>query len=204
VSAVCGQIHATVAGMRRHRFPFNAAELPDNGVYLLFEKGERAHDGDRIVRVGSHTGPANLVQRLTEHFLVENKDRSILRKNVGRALLARDGDPFIEQWEWDLTSKVSRDEHEGRVDAEKLEAVERRVTEYITRNCSFVVLPAGRGKAARLTIEAGLIATVAQCRCCGPSADWLGRFSPKATIRRIGLWQIQHARGDPLAAFPPG
>jgi len=28
----------------------------------------------------------------------ENKDRSIFRKNIGRALLNKDNDPFIEQW----------------------------------------------------------------------------------------------------------
>jgi len=32
--------------------------------------------------------------RLLQHFVMENKDRSIFRKNIGRALLARAGDPY--------------------------------------------------------------------------------------------------------------
>jgi hypothetical protein len=35
---------------------------------------------------------------LKEHFVNENKDRSIFRKNIGRALLNKDNDYFIEQW----------------------------------------------------------------------------------------------------------
>ena len=63
-----------------------------NGVYILFEKNESGHNGDRIVRIGSHTGNDNLVKRLEEHFLKENKDRSIFRKNIGRALLNKNSD----------------------------------------------------------------------------------------------------------------
>jgi len=198
----CGQVHAAARELVRYRFPFDPDALPANGVYLLFEEGESAHDGDRIVRVGTHKGPDNLPQRLNEHFLVEKKDRSIFRKNIGRALLNRHKNPLLEQWEWDLTSRINRERYAGRVDLAKLQAAERRVTEYITRNCTFVVLPVSRDKAARLALEAGLIATVAHCQCCGPSRQWLGRFSPKATIRRVGLWQIQHVRGESLTAFP--
>jgi len=191
-----------VAGeLTRHQFPFDVDVLPANGVYLLFEKGEPGHGGDRIVRIGSHTGVGNLAQRLTEHFIREKKDRSIFRKNVGRALLSREGDPFLEQWDWDLTSRANREKYGRLVNRHKLFSVERRVTQFIIENCTFVVLPTSPHVAPRLALEAGLIATVAQCRYCHPSPGWLGRFSPKPVISRTGLWQKQHVNGEPLSSF---
>lgn len=75
---------------------------------MVFEEGEYAHGGSRVVRVGSRTGDDQLPFRLTQHFLLENKDRSIFRKNIGCALLNRDGDPFLAQWEQDLTSSAKK------------------------------------------------------------------------------------------------
>jgi hypothetical protein len=49
----------------------------------MFEAGESGHGTDRIVYVGTHTGPGNLPARLAEHFVRENKDRSIFRGNIG-------------------------------------------------------------------------------------------------------------------------
>jgi len=85
-------------------FRFGQDGFPSDGLYVLFEEGERGHGTDRIVRIGTHRGDGRLPLRLEEHFLKENKDRSIFRKNIGRALLARDGDEFLGQWEIDLTS----------------------------------------------------------------------------------------------------
>ncbi len=201
--SACAQVHIAASELTRYRFPFDPDALPANGIYLLFEKGEFAHDGYRIVRVGSHRGADNLPKRLNEHFLVENKDRSIFRKNVGRALLNRESDPFIEQWEWVLLSRVNRERYGPLIDRARLQAIEGLVTDFITSQCSFVVIPATRVATRRLALEAGLIATVAQCESCGPSPGWLGQFSPKATIRRTGLWQIQHVNDRPLAMFPP-
>ena len=205
MSTACGQLHALARRLSRFKFPFNAAQVPSSGIYLLFEKGEAGHDGDRIVRVGTHTGDGNLRQRLQEHFLHENKDRSIFRKNIGRAMLARDNDNFLAQWEWDLTSHANRGKYGSLVDVDKLRSVEARVTEYLVDNCSFAVLPVGGDvvKRARLDLEATLIATVAQCPACGPSRNWLGLFSPKPTIRRSGLWQIQHLSATPLTSPLP-
>ena len=67
------------------------------GALVLFEKSEKAHDVDRIVRIGTHTGQDNLKSRLKEHFINEVKDRSIFRKNIGRCLLRND--PFLQDWE---------------------------------------------------------------------------------------------------------
>ena len=53
---------------------------------------------DRIVRIGTHRGDNNLYNRLKEHFINENKDRSIFRKNIGRALLNKNQDSYLEIW----------------------------------------------------------------------------------------------------------
>jgi len=67
-----------------------------------------AHSTDRIVRIGTHTGNNKLWFRLKEH-LIENKDRSIFRKNIGRALLNKDNDCFIEHWnKKNLTKKIKK------------------------------------------------------------------------------------------------
>ncbi len=58
--------------------------IPENGIYILYEKINNKYE---IVRIGSHTGENNFKKRLKEHFETENKDRSIFRKNIGRAYL---------------------------------------------------------------------------------------------------------------------
>ena len=53
MSDLCHRLHQLVNGMERFRFPFDESRIPRNGIYILFEAGERAHSGDRIVRVGT-------------------------------------------------------------------------------------------------------------------------------------------------------
>lgn len=87
MSKNCHTLHQWFNGMKKFSFPFDKQEIPQNGIYILFEKGEFAHSANRIVRIGTHTGENQLRSRLIQHFLKENKDRSIFRKNIGRALL---------------------------------------------------------------------------------------------------------------------
>jgi uncharacterized protein len=139
--SVCEALHGLVNALPRRRFPFDVAEIPLNGVYILFEEGEAAHGGERIVRIGTHRGDNQLRGRLREHFLVENKDRSIFRKNVGRALLNRAGDPYLEAWEKDLLSRAGRAKWGHVLDAAHQAEVERRVSEHIRSRLSFVTVP---------------------------------------------------------------
>jgi hypothetical protein len=55
-------------------------------------------------------------------------------------LLAKAGDPFLSQWELDLTAKASRILHEGKVNKGRLQEVEADVTRYMLENFSFAVL----------------------------------------------------------------
>jgi len=197
--------------MKRYSFPFNEQEIPENGIYILFEKGEFAHSTNRIVRVGTHTGNNQLRSRLFQHFLNENKDRSIFRKNVGRALLNKDKDQFIEQWELDLTTKDARKKHSNSVDFNKQIGIEKKVTKYIQDNFSFIVFQVV-DKEKRLEIESKIISTVSLCEECKPSQNWLGLFCPNENnlqtervyknclkIRKSGLWLVNELRKTALS-----
>jgi len=107
----CDSLHKWTNHLPSFNFPFDASQIPLNGIYVLFEKGETAHGANRIVRIGTHTGNNQLRSRLSQHFIVENKDRSIFRRNIGRALLNRDHDPFLAFWEVDLTSRPMKDKY---------------------------------------------------------------------------------------------
>jgi hypothetical protein len=195
---LCEDLHHWANALPVFSFPFDARALPLNGIYLLFENGETAHGANRIVRVGTHTGNDQLRSRLKQHFLVENKDRSIFRKNIGRALLNQDRDAFLSDWELDLTARKAKDQHSGRVDMARQQAIERRVSAYIQASFSFVAVPADE-KEQRLRLESRLISTISLCETCRPSTTWLGRFSPKEKIQKSGLWLVNELYGQPLS-----
>lgn len=198
MSEICRDLHLFLARRTRYSFPFVSDSIPSNGIYVLFEKGEKAHGVDRIVRVGTHTGENQLRSRLKQHFVNKNKDRSIFRKNIGRALLNRDKDPFLEQWERDLTTRAARDLYGTRIDRVKLAETEDRVTEYMQTNFQFCVGHV-KTKEERLYWEAKLISTISSCDECHPSAGWLGLSSPKQKIRDNGLWQVNELDGEPMS-----
>lgn len=185
----CNEIHKIFNGLKEYKFPFDQKKIPKNGIYILFEKGEKVDRLKRIVRVGTHTGDNQLPSRLKQHFIKENKDRSIFRKNIGRALLNADNDSFLKQWQLDLTSRANKEKNSGKVDFEKLKSVEKRVTEYIQSNFSFAVFEVLE-KEQRLTIESRIISTVSNCTNCKPSKNWLGLSSPKQKIIESGLWLV--------------
>ena len=198
MSEACARIHVLFNQLERFRFPFDASRIPRNGIYVLFEAGERAHGVDRIVRVGTHTGDGQLRSRLQQHFWKENKDRSIFRKNIGRSLLNRDHDPFLTAWELDLTTREAKNRYEGQIDVARQRQVEQRVTEYLQGNLSFVVFEVN-DKEDRLLLESKIISTVSLCRECQPSPQWLGLASPKDKIRESGLWLVNELYKEPLA-----
>jgi hypothetical protein len=181
-----------------HGFPFDHTSLPLNGIYLLFESGERAHGGDRIVRVGTHTGDDQLPSRLVQHFVNENKDRSIFRKNIGRALLNMAADPFLAEWELDRTSRAARERHGVEQQMAKRQAVEDAVTKYLQGHFRFVVFRVDE-KSDRLTLESRIIGTVSRCELCRPSTGWLGLSSTKEKIRQSGLWLVNELYKEPLS-----
>jgi len=194
--SICEALHEWVNSLPVLRFPFDDSAIPMNGIYVLFERGEVAHGTSRIVRVGTHTGSNQLRSRLRQHFLVENKDRSIFRKNIGRALLNRDHDPFLPTWELDRTSSLARATHV--IDLERQSAIEAIVSNYIREHFTFVVVRVDE-KAQRLGLESKMISTISLCDGCRPSAEWLGLLSPKDKIRAGGLWLVNELYKEPLS-----
>ncbi len=197
MSSACQELHVWIRGLPIFAFPFDSELLPLDGVYLLFEKDETGHGGNRVVRVGTHTGEGQLISRIKQHFLHENKDRSIFRKNIGRSLLSQRHDPFLSSWEVDLTTKVAREKHPD-IDVPRQLAIEKEVTQYIQEHFSFVVISIV-DKAERLRLESKLISTVSLCDECRPSENWLGHFSPKEKIRTSGLWLVNELYKEPLS-----
>lgn len=198
MSEACQYLHDQLARLPRLRRE-DLPSVPGNGIYVLFENGEHGHGGDRIVRVGTHRGQGNLPGRIREHLYTPNKDRSIFRKHVGRCLLNRDNDPFLAQWEIDLTTKVARSRDGDRVDQDRLQKVEAEVTRYMVDSFSFTALHFDSASARR-DFEEHLLSTIYACPDCGPSEYWLGRFHPTSeAIRTCGLWNIQGLRGKILS-----
>lgn len=189
MSCECEKIHSYFNKLKRYNFPFDTLQIPLNGIYILFEKDEYAHGGDRIVRVGTHTGVGQLASRLKQHFVSEKKDRSIFRKNVGRAILHMNNDAFLKYWEIDLTSKEARTKYSNQIDLDYQRHIESLVTNYIHENFSFCTVEL-MDKSERLSIEAKLISTISNCTECKPSDKWLGQHSTKEKVRESGLWLV--------------
>jgi hypothetical protein len=187
MTEACQYLHDTLSRLPRLRRDDLKGVTP-NGVYVLFENGEYGHDGERIVRVGTHRGSNNLAQRIREHLYTPNKDRSIFRKHVGRCILAKD--PFLRQWEIDLTTKNSREMHTRKIDRDRLQEVENEVTQYMILNFSFAVMRFDE-KPERFRVERSLLSTIYHCLDCGPSDTWLGKSHPNAIISKGKLWNIQ-------------
>ncbi len=194
----CSQLHQYFNNLQRFKFPFKDIDIPLNGIYLLFEKGELAHRGNRIVRIGTHTGINQLRSRLKQHFIQENKDRSIFRKNIGRTLLCKRKDPFLEKWELDLTTRQAKKKNASQIDFIKQVKIEKQVSKYIQDNFSFAVFPI-EDKKKRLILESKIISTVSLCKECQPSKKWFGFNSPKEKIRQSGLWLVNELYKESLS-----
>ncbi len=91
---------------------------------------EYGHGADRIVRVGTYTDPNQLRSRLKQHFVQENKDRSIFRKNIGRCLLNKDKDPYASVWELDFTTRAAKLKNGHLIDPAYQSKIESRVSDY--------------------------------------------------------------------------
>jgi hypothetical protein len=199
---ICNLIHKKVNGFPRYKVEDieNGTNISQNGVYICFEKSEKVHEGDRIVRVGTHRGDNNLLPRLREHFVTENRNRSIFRKNIGRAFISKNyggiNNDFYNYWNLDLTLFKNRQNAKKVFAANITELenksieMEKKVSEYIRNNISFCVFEIEDRK-DRLNLEKKIIATVNSCESCRPSEKWLGKYSPKNQIRDSGLWLVQ-------------
>ncbi len=197
VNEKCHELHQKFNQFPKLSFPLSLEQIPDNGIYILFEKGEHAHDTNRIVRVGTHTGEKQLKPRIKQHFVKEKKDRSIFRKNIGRCILNKSNDPFLEHWDLDLTTRKAREKHASEIDFDKQANIEKQVSEYLRSRFSIAVFEVPE-KEDRLHIESRITSTVSLCDDCKPSTSWLGLDSTKQKIRESGLWQVNELYKTPF------
>ena len=188
------EVYRLLAGLPRCGFETPKDALPSDGIYFFFERGEEVaiedQSVDRVVRVGTHREDARFPARISQHYgnrhsLGGHKNGSVFRKHLGGALLRRQNpaDPRITPW---ITQG-----------GESYPGVEEAVSRELRANFTFawVTVPT---RDARLSLESGLIALLAQFAAGSPSADWLGGFAVDPAIRVCGLWNTQHLNSAAL------
>ena len=197
----CENLHLLFNSINRFYFPFeqDLELIPKNGIYIIFENGEKCFDLDRIVRIGTHTGDDQLRSRLKQHFINENKDRSIFRKNIGRCFLNAEKNQYSKIWEIDFTTNENKTKYGHLIDKTFQEKIEKKVSKYIQENLSFTVIEIDN-KTERLNFESKIISTISFCTMCKQSENWLGRYSPKSKIKKSGLWQVNELFKETLNA----
>lgn len=191
-------LHRAFNGMPRWNWS-NIDHIPfTNGIYVFFENGEKYLGMDRIVRVGTHTSEGNLKNRLKNHYVNENKDGSIFRKNIGLALLHKRQDPYETIWAKNTSIPGIKQSLEQDLKWEYKMEIEKEVTSYLQQNMTFVCFPVDSAE-ARLRLEDGIIATLNHSVGFSSSTTWLGNYSPKSQISDSGLWNIKGSDGKPLS-----
>jgi len=196
----CEMLHSWFDILKRHTYGTDySAHIPKKGIYIMFEKGEKGHSADRIVRIGTHTGGKArfpLAQRLNEH--ISTNGRSVFRRKVGAAIINRsriEGSTFWSEedlldWSksWGKGVPRQRERFIARGRSIQFEEADKLVSKYVHENISFACIEI-EDKDSRKRFEARLISTVSNCSECQKSEHWFGNFSPKEKVRKSGLWQ---------------
>jgi hypothetical protein len=122
-------------------------------------------------------------------------DRSIFRKNIGRALLNKQNDSeYLKVWDIDYTSHIKRTKKTQLRDIDKEKNIESQVTSLLHKIFYFRLIPlVGQEKRMGKTgIESKLIGTIASCKLCNQSSLASGKYSPRHRIKDGKLWLSQH------------
>lgn len=173
-----------------------------NGIYILFEEWETAHwekneeKLHRIVRIGIHKKEDFLPNRLSCHFIKENKEGSIFRKNIGRAIIEKEGlqtkelnseDYYLlEDWQ----RALKKNEKDLKIKEKK---IEEKISKHMRKNFSFCVIEVEK-KETRKKLEKKLIWTISACNICRPSDNWFWKNckSKGDKVSKSWLWQYEH------------
>jgi hypothetical protein len=170
----------------------------DNGIYILFEAGEKYNNADRIVRVGTHRSNGRLRRRLKDHFVSENKDGSIFRKNIGKAILYKNNHPYLGVWNVDTSKPENIARLGNKYDPAMQKKAEEDVSRYMREHFSFACFPVPTEQ-ERLRLEEGIIAVLNLAADFSASTEWLGQHSTELEIVKTGLWLKQGLDGVPLS-----
>lgn len=214
MSESCKWLHEQLEQLPIIKFPFTIEQLPENGIYFFYENGEIwGHGGNkpRIVRIGT-SKDGNFRSRIKEHYLLDESkmnfdkdkpkpsDRSIFRKHIGRALLNRHKDDYLQIWNIDFMKKENRKSlgHKRNIDKEK--RIESKITRILRERFSFrfIMIDTQIERMGSKGLEKRLIGTIANCKLCKSSDNWLGKYAPKKQIKikESGLWLVQHLKAN--------
>lgn len=206
----CFKIHQLLEKLPLYTYDDGFAHLPLRGIYFFYENSELcSHEGikKRIVRIGTHFND-NFRKRIKKHYDPNDTylkitkdtsaphDKSIFRNHIGRCLLNKENDFYYISNVW----KKSKTKPEKRAlirnirNADKEIRVEKEVSNILRNDFSyrFIIVENENTRVGFNSLEATLIATVAQCKECNPSTSWLGNHSTEYQIRESGLWNIRH------------
>jgi hypothetical protein len=121
----CHWLHNVLEELPMIRYPFDTNILPVNGIYFFYQEGEFWGHGSnvpKIIRIGTHRD-GNFGSRIKEHFLCDESkmnfdhmkrkpsDRSIFRKHIGRALLYKEEDDYLDIWNKDFTKVQDKEKY---------------------------------------------------------------------------------------------
>ena len=162
------------------------------GIYIMFEKGEKIGDLDRIVRVGK--AEESLLTRLTQHFINENKDHSILRKHIGRA--------WLHKGELENNVTYINDTNNWNTKSVKCPDIEEVVTQHLIDNFSFCCYTNFSTHEEISKLEQTLIETLSMYNRLYKeqtgkeifSKNWLGKYCTNEKVKTSGLWNDEHVR----------
>ena len=164
---------------------FSATPPNQGGIYIMFEEGEKVGNFKRIVRVGK--AEKSLLTRLTQHFINEDKDHSIFRKHIGRALLKKNNHSQAVIDNWNTKGK-------------KYSNIEKNVTKELEKfSFCCITLPTLKEISK---LEQTLIETLStynrlykeQTGIDVYSPNWLGQYCTNEKVKTSGLWNDEHVR----------
>jgi hypothetical protein len=189
--SICCKIHSLLDLLPLLTAPSQVPFL--DGLYFFYEKGEESVHGPegRVVRVGNHPrSDGNLIGRLRQHYW-GNKNASVFRKFLGGALLRAANQnhsclapgPGLGHWEKQNAKTCPR-----------CHPVEAQVSGLFQSRFKFRCVKIA-DRQERNKFEALLIASLAACPFCRPTAQWLGLSAYSIQIQKCGLWNSQHVNG---------
>lgn len=167
----------------------NFKEIPfKNGLFVFFDKKEQFEDGMRIVHIGINEKEGHLVDRIAQH-ITGSKDGSSLMKEIGRAILEKNGNHhYIPVWQ---------EPNSPDADAEFEKTVKREIQEYLKEHIEIAVIPIDN-PTERKRMKSGLLSALVEDSSFKPAPNWLGLNIPKKEIQK-GLWNIKGMNEEPLS-----
>ncbi|KXB07989.1 hypothetical protein AKJ58_01245 [candidate division MSBL1 archaeon SCGC-AAA385D11] len=201
---ILNELENAVGGKRKLENCDGRMDWPRRGVYFFFDPREERKSTDelRVTRVGTHAvsrgSETTLWDRLKTHRGTlsgkyaggGNHRGSVFRKEVGRAIIAREGGEQ-KYPDWGEGSSAEPEVRKRELDMEK------EVSKHI-RNLPFLWIKINDKPGAgskRAFVERNSIALLSNFgkEPIDPREQaWLGNHSPKRKIRESGLWNVDY------------